>query len=50
MKKVTIEIELDVPDWANYIAQDEMGGWTVYDYKPIAITAGIQGEPGMWRT
>ena len=34
MNKLKMEIELDIPDEASWLAQDKDGAWYAYEYEP----------------
>ena len=42
----TINLEIQVPDWAEYIAMDEAGNWTAFSGKPEAQD---RKDNGWWR-
>jgi hypothetical protein len=43
----TVKIEIQVPDWAKFIAQDENGQWNAFDKRPFHII-GRNGMHGYW--
>ena len=40
----TIDIPVQVPDWARWVAQDENGTWGVYDCEPTRCTDSWMGN------
>ena len=38
-----MKFDIEIPEWANWIAQDGDGQWNAFDIKPIAMGGPIYG-------
>ena len=59
MNKIQMQVEFDVPNWANWMAQDKDGMWFAYETEPhpeecdwttydTSQDIGLSAEPKDW--